>query len=245
MERMFRFLSGRTSQISEVCGYVARHLVQEICDLAHGFNEVLDIDLVAALAGLTGHAHHVFRAGVCILPAMNLSSLLSSIRHSEVLDARKQADHLSRRGKPLAARSKRIMEQYPAAGVIMSLPVKPGHDLFTKEKIEGYTAACRLLSSLAETRENADLQSELASITDEEMLTVVETMMSSDKMAFAEWFRSRSGNYYGYVLGMWENFIELLNSGKNDQCLGFLIVVGGLIVIAESRQEEAMPPKFP
>jgi len=69
MERMFRFLSGRTSQISEVCGYVARHLVQEICDLAHGFNEALDIDLVAALAGLTGHAHHVFRAGVCILPA--------------------------------------------------------------------------------------------------------------------------------------------------------------------------------
>ena len=176
---------------------------------------------------------------------MSLSSLLSNISHGEVLDARKQAEHLSRRGKPLAARSKRIMEQYTAAGVIMSLPVKPGHDLFTEGKIEGYTAACRLLSSLAETRENADLQSEMASITDEEMLAVVETMMSSDKMAFAEWFRSRSGNYYGYVLGMWENFIELLNSGKNDQCLGFLIVVGGLIVIAESRQEEAMPPKFP
>ena len=176
---------------------------------------------------------------------MSLSSLLSSIRHSEVLAARKHAKHRSRRGKLLAARDKRIMEQYPAAGVIMSLPVKPEHQLFTKEKLEGYTAACRLLSSLAETNGNAALQLELASITDEEMLAVVETMMSSDKMAFAEWFRSCSGNYYGYVLGMWENFIELLNSGKNDQCLGFLIVVGGLIVIAESRQEAAMPPNFP
>ena len=77
------------------------------------------------------------------------------------------------------------------------------------------------------------------------MLAVVEIMMSSDKMVFAEWFRSCGQNFYGYVLGMWEEFLDLLNSGKNDQCLGFLIVVGGLIVIAESREEAAMPPKFP
>jgi len=239
---MFRFLSGRTSQISEVGGYVARHLVQEICDLAYGFNEVLDIDLVAALAGFSGHAHHVFRAGVCILPAMSLSSLLSSIRHSEVLDARKHAKHLSRRGKPSAARSKRIMEQYPAAGVIMSLPVKPGHELFTKEKLEGYTAACHLISTLAEAG-NAALQGELASITDEEMLWAVEQMVSTDKMAFAEWFRACGQNFYGYVLGMWEEFLDLLNSGKNDQSIGHLIVAGGLILIAEKR-EGAMPPDF-
>jgi len=174
---------------------------------------------------------------------MNLSSLLSNISHDEVLDARKHAKHLSRRGKPSAARSKRIMEQYPAAGVIMSLPVKPGHELFTREKLEGYTSACRLLSSLAETNGNAALQLELASITDEEMLWAVEQMVSTDKMAFAEWFRSRGQTLYGYVLGMWEEFLEILNAGKNDQSLGFLIVAGGLILIAEKR-EGAMPPDF-
>ena len=52
------------------------------------------------------------------------------------------------------------MDQYPAAGVIMALPVKPGHELFTKEKLEGYRSACRLLSSLAETSGN---------VSDEEM----------------------------------------------------------------------------
>ena len=174
---------------------------------------------------------------------MSLSSLLSSIRHSEVLDARKHAKHLSRRGKPLAVRFKRIMEQYPAVGVIMSLPVRPGHDLFTKEKLEGYTSACHLISTLAEASGNAALQSELASIADGEMLWAVEQMVSTDKMAFAEWFRSCGQNYYGFVLGMWQEFLELLNAGKNDQSLGFLIVAGGLILIAEKR-EGAIPPNF-
>ena len=41
---------------------------------------------------------------------------------------------------------------------------------------------------------------------------------------------------------VWE-FLDLLNSGKNDQSLGFLIVAGGLIVIAEKR-EGAIPPNF-
>ena len=172
---------------------------------------------------------------------MNLSSLLSEISHDEVLDARKHAGRLSRHRKPSAARDNRIMEQYPAAGVIMALPVKPGHELFTKEKLAGYSSACRLLSSLAETSGNASLRSELASIADDEMLAVVETMMSSDKMEFAEWFRSCGQNFYGYVAGMWEEFLDLLNSGKSDQSIGFLIVVGGLIVIAESRQEAAIP----
>lgn len=67
---MLRFLSGRTSQISEVCGYVARHIVQEICDLAQDFNEVLDIDLVAALAGFSGYVRAaVFARAFCILRA--------------------------------------------------------------------------------------------------------------------------------------------------------------------------------
>lgn len=136
------------------------------------------------------------------------------------------------------------MEQYPAAGVIMSLPVKPEHQLFTKEKLEGYRSACRLLSSLAETSGNAALRSELASITDEEMLLAVEQIASTDKMAFAEWFRSCGQNFYGYVAGMWEEFLDLLNAGKSDQSVAFLIVLGGLILIAEKR-EGAMPPKFP
>jgi hypothetical protein len=76
----------------------------------------------------------------------------------------------------------------------------------------------------------------LASVTDEEMLVAVEEILSTDKMAFAEWFRSCSQNYYGYVLGMWENFIDLLKAGKNDQSIGHLIVAGGLIIIAENRE---------
>jgi hypothetical protein len=167
---------------------------------------------------------------------MSLSSLLSSISHSEVLDARKHAKHLSRRGKPLATRSKRIMEKYPAVGVIMSLPVRSGHVLFTQEKLEGYRSACHLISTLAEASENAALQRELASVTDEEMLVAVEEIFSTDKMAFAEWFRSCSQNYYGYVLGMWEYFMALLKAGKNDQSIGLLIVAGGLIIIAENRE---------
>ena len=55
-------------------------------------------------------------------------------------------------------------------------------------------------------------------------------------MNFAAWFRSCSQNYYGYVLGMWEEFMNLLDSGKNDQSLAHLIVVGGLIIIAENRE---------
>ena len=167
---------------------------------------------------------------------MSLSSLLSSISHSEVLDARKHAKLHSRRGKPLARRAKRIMEQYPAAWVIMSLPVKPGHELFTKEKLEGYTSACHLISTLAEASGNAALQGEMATITDDELLLAVEELMSTDKMIFAAWFRSCSENYYGYILGMWEHFMYLLNAGKNDQSIGHLIVAGGLIIIAENRE---------
>jgi hypothetical protein len=111
---------------------------------------------------------------------MKLSSLLSNISHDEVLDAKKHAGRLSRQRMPSAARDKRIMELYPAAGVIMSLPVKPEHQLLTQEKLEGYRSACRLLSSLAETSGNAALQSELASVTDEEMLVAVEEMLNRD-----------------------------------------------------------------
>ena len=75
-----------------------------------------------------------FRVAVCIFGCMNLSSLLSNISRDEVLDARKHAGRLSRQRTPSAARDKRIMDQYPAAGVIMLLPVKPEHQLFTKEK---------------------------------------------------------------------------------------------------------------
>jgi len=167
---------------------------------------------------------------------MSLSSLLANISHDEIIVARKQAKHYSRRGKPLAARSKRIMEKYPAVGVIMSLPVRAEHVLFTTEKLEGYRSACHLISTLAETSRNAALQSELASVTDEEMLMAVEELLSTDKMNFAAWFRSCSERYYGYVLGMWENFMDLLNSGKSDQSIGHLIVAGGLIIIAENRE---------
>jgi len=170
------------------------------------------------------------------LACMSLFSLLSNISHDEVLDARKQAEIHSRRGKPLATRSKRIVKKYPAIGVIMSLPVRAEHVLFTTEKLEGYTSACHLISTLAETSGNATLQSELASVTDEEMLLVVEELLSTDKMNFAAWFRSCSEKYYGYVLGMWEYFMDLLNAGKNDQSIGLLIVAGGLIIIAENRE---------
>ncbi|MFZ4777129.1 MAG: hypothetical protein ACOYM3_17305 [Terrimicrobiaceae bacterium] len=166
---------------------------------------------------------------------MNLSGLLSNITRAEVLDARKHAKRLLRRGKPRAARANRMMEKYPAADVLMSLPVKPGHVLFTKEKLEGYRSACHLISTLAEASGNAALQGELASITHEEMLLAVEEMLSADKMDFAAWFRSCSQNYYAYVLGMWEEFLGILNSGRNDQSIGFLIVVGGLLIIAGNR----------
>ena len=134
------------------------------------------------------------------------------------------------------------MKKYPAVGVIMSLPVRHGHELFTKDKLEGYASACHLISTLADSG-NAALQNELASITDEEMLGALEKILSTDKMAFAAWFRSRSQEYYGYILGMWEEFMDLLNSGKNDQSIGPLIVTGGLIIIAENR-DGAMPPHF-
>jgi len=128
------------------------------------------------------------------------------------------------------------MEKYPAVGVIMSLPVRSEHVLFTQEKLEGYASACHLISMLAETSGNAPLQGELASVTNEEMLVAVEEILSTDKMAFAEWFRSCSERYYGYVLGMWEHFMYLLKAGKNDQSIGHLIVAGGLIIIAENRE---------
>jgi len=166
---------------------------------------------------------------------MNLSSILSNISHDEVLHARDHANHLSRRGKPFAARSNGVMEKYPAIGVFLSLHATPGHALFTKEKLEGYTSACHLISTLAESSGNAAFEDELASITDEEMMLAVEELLSTEKMAFAAWFRSCGENYYGYALGMWEEFQDLLRSGKNEQSIGHLIVAGGLIIIAENR----------
>jgi hypothetical protein len=135
------------------------------------------------------------------------------------------------------------MKKYPAIGEFLSLHAKPGHVLFTKEKREGYMSACDLISTIAENSGNSALKCELASITAEEMMAAVEEMLSTDKMAFAEWFRSCGQNYYGYVLGMWEEFLNLLTSGKNEQSIGHLIVAGCLIIIAENR--EGKSPRFP
>jgi len=90
-----------------------------------------------------------FWCGGLYLACMNLSSILSNISHDEVLHPRDHAKHPSRRGKPFAARSNGIMEKYPAIGVFLSLHATPGHALFTKEKLEGYTSACHLISTLA------------------------------------------------------------------------------------------------
>ena len=167
---------------------------------------------------------------------MKLSNLLSKISHDEVCDARNRAKKLASCKKSLAARCSQLMNTYPAMEVIISLPVRRGHDLFTKEKLEGYRSACHLIATLAEISGNDALANALVSVTDQEILSAAEEISSTDKMNFAAWFRSCSQNYYGYVLGMWEEFMNLLDSGKNDQSLAHLIVVGGLIIIAENRE---------
>lgn len=166
---------------------------------------------------------------------MTLSKILSEISLNEIVDARKQAAHLSRKGRPLTLRTKQIIKKYPAIVGIMTMPARSKHPLLTKGIIDGYRSACHLIAALAERRGNAALASSLFSITKDEIHSAVEKIFSTDKMTFARWFCSCGQNYCGYVTGMWEEFEELLRAEKTEQSMGHLIIVGGLIIIAENR----------
>ena len=166
---------------------------------------------------------------------MNLSTILSEITIVEVQLARSRAAQMSHTGKPFNKHRTRIIQMYPAAETLMTLGSRADHELFTKKKISGYSSACCLLANLADICAGDALSLALASITDEEMLSVVEEILSTDKMSFAQWFLTCGEKYYGYAAGMWKEFLFLLESGKNEQSIGHLIIAGGLIIIAEKR----------
>jgi len=174
---------------------------------------------------------------------MKLSTILSAISIEDVRNGRRIAAILSQTGRRFSNRCDQIIEAYPSAGLLMTIEPRDDHELFTKEKITAYSATCHLLATLAEKCDG--LSDALATITEEEMLAVVEEILSTDKMAFAEWFLVAGQPYYGYAQGMWEEFLLLLNSGKNAQSIGHLIIAGGLIMIAENRDAPtSRPPRF-
>jgi len=166
---------------------------------------------------------------------MELSSTLSLISIDETRRARSQAAQLTHDRNQFDKRCKAIITMYPAADVLMTLPVRADHELFTEEKMAGYRWACILLATFSETC--VGLGAALASITTEEMLAAAREILASDRMSFTTWFLSAGEKCYGFAQGSWEEFQAMLDEGKGEAALGYLMVMGGLIMIAENRDE--------
>jgi len=164
---------------------------------------------------------------------MKLFTALSTISIDDVRSVRERAARLTHARKSYAERCQQIILQYPAAGLLMTLPVRTDHDLFTESKINGYRWSCLLLATLAETADG--LADALASISDAEMLAVVQEILRTDRMAFARWYLLAGEECYGFAQGMWEEFQFMLEEGKNEESLGLLMIAGGLIMLAENR----------